>query len=844
MKRTLIILALFWAAENPALVRGDCPCESSGDPVPPNISAAGAAPASSEEEVPPKYLDATLPVETRIDDLLPRMTLEEKILELRDDWGSKAVPHLKIPALLKTEGLHGQSYSTGATIFPDPIAMAATFDTALIEQEGKATAVEAKAANIHASWSPVLDVARDARWGRVEETFGEDSYLVSRMGVGWIEGFQSENMIAIPKHFAGHGQPLGGRDSNDTGLSERLMRDVYLPPFRAAIEEAHAGGIMAAYSTWDGTPNNASLELLQRILRQEWQFDGIVVSDCGAVENLLNKQNVVSDLEQASRLAILAGVDIECGDAFKKSLLSAIHHGLLRESDLDANVKDVLRTKFRLGLFENPGSPNMVWDKLPAYDTQEHRALARQIAAESAVLLKNENNILPLSTNIKTIAVIGPDVDQAQTGDYTAKPSSGQLVTVLQGIRSHVSSDTRIVFAKGCDVLSDNASGIAEAEAAARQSDAVILVVGDSSHPDGGKSTTGENDDGASLEIPGVQRELIRRVQAVGKPVVLVVVNGKPFTLGWEASNMAAILETWYPGEEGGNATADLIFGEQNPSGRLPITFPRSPGQLPLFYNYLPSGRAYDYYDMPFTPQFRFGYGLSYTTFKYSNLRTDAKPGDPGRVMVSADVENDGNRDGDEVVQLYLTDLQTSVITPVIQLQGFRRVFLGAGEKETVTFELTPYQLSFLNSEMTRVVEPAKFRVHVGGVSPAPPSGGDRHKLLIGFTDSHQGVSGQFEEPVLYQARFQFDFVSPKNVVSGRPFATTLTITNEGNLTDVAEAKLFGDNLLDTYRFEIPPQESRSHTFEVTLQDPGRQNLSVLIGGKLASRNIIARKGK
>ena len=388
----------------------------------------------------PKYLDPSVPIEERIDDLLPRMTLEEKVIQLSDDWGSKGIPRLKIPALLKTEGLHGQSYSTGATIYPMPIEMASTFDTNLIDQVGLATAVEAKAANLRVSWAPVLNLARDPRWGRVEETYGEDPWLASRMGVAWIEGFQSQGMIAVPKHFAGHGEPLGGRDSNDVGLSDRAMRNTELIPFRAAVEEAHAGGVMSAYSTWDGTPDSASVELLQNILREEWGFDGFVVSDCDAPAQFLTKQSTVTNLEQACRLAILAGVDNECGQAFKKALVAAVHDGYLKESDLDVNVRRILRAKFQLGLFENPGSQSMVWDKLPAYDTPEHRAIAREVAVEGSVLLKNDGNLLPLSKDIKTIAVIGPNADVAQTGDYSANPTDGQIITVLQGVKSHVSS--------------------------------------------------------------------------------------------------------------------------------------------------------------------------------------------------------------------------------------------------------------------------------------------------------------------------------------------------------------------------------------------------------------------
>src|ERR1039458_5763335 len=824
-----------------------CDCDNQTSPaglLALNDSAMGSAQqapfnstAGSKTRDVPAYLNPTMPIEKRIDDLLPRMTLEEKITQLIDSWGSPGVARLNIPAMFKTEGLHSQSYSTGATLFPMPIEMASTFDFALINEVGVATAVEAKAANIHVSWSPVLDVARDARWGRVEETYGEDPYLVGRMGVAWISGFQSEGMIAVPKHFAGHGGPLGGRDSNDVGLSDRTMREVFLPPFRAAVEESHAGGVMAAYSTWDGTPDNASVELLQNILRQEWGFDGFVVSDCGGPEHFLNKQSVVRNLEEACQLAIRAGVDIECGDAYKKNLAAAVKHGLLSESELDENIRAVLRAKLRLGLFENPGSQKMIWEKLPVYDTPEHRALACKVAAEGIVLLKNDNQLLPLSKNLNTIAVIGPDADEAQTGDYSPKLATNQAVTVLEGIQSHVGPATKVLYAKGCDVLSTNNSDFAAAVEIAKQADAVVLVVGDHGR-DGGKSTTGENNDGATLEIPGVQRDLVKAVQAAGKPVVLVLVNGKPFTMEWESANIPAILETWYPGEEGGNATADIIFGDQNPSGRLPITFPRNVGQLPLNYDYLPSGRNYNYYDMPFAPRYRFGHGLSYTTFKYSNLTIVPRKDDSGYVTVSVDITNTGDRDGDEVAQLYITDTLTSVITPVIELKGVQRVSLKKGEKKTVTFELTPYQLSFLNADMKRVVEPAKFRIHAGGESPEPPTGSEQHKTRIGFKNSAEGITGEFEVSKMYQADFKYNLDVPGHVQGGKPFSATVTVTNSGNLLDVANVNFYGGSLLGSRRFEIAPGESRSCTFNLLFYQGGAQNLTAIVGKQAVTRTI------
>jgi beta-glucosidase len=791
-------------------------------------------------EETPTYLNSSLPVEQRIDDLLPQMTLDEKILQISDDWGSKGVARLKIPALLKTEGLHGQSYSTGATLFPDPICMAATFDPDLVGKIGKETGIECKADHIHSSWSPVLDVARDVRWGRVEETYGESPYLVSRMGVAWITGFQGEGMIAVPKHFAGHGEPRGGRDSNDVDLSDRTMRQIHLPSFRAAVEEAHAGGIMAAYSTWHGVPNNASTELLQGILRQEWGFDGYVVSDCGGPENFIHKHAIVKTPEEAAALAAAAGVNMECGSIYKSEngMAKALEDGLLTPAELDEVVRPILRAKFRLGLFEHPEPDRVNFDKLPEYDTPEARALAREVEVNGAVLLRNEKNILPLSKNAKTIAVIGPDADVAQTGDYSPKPGPDQLITVLQGIKSHVGPDTQVVFAPGLDSpLSKDTSKFADAVAAAKGADVAIVVVGDNCRDGGGKATTGENNDGATLDFPGAQRDLIKAVQATGTPVVLVIVNGKPFTLEWESENIPAILVTWYPGEEGGDATADLLFGDRNPSGRLPVTWPRSPGQLPLNYDYSPSGRRYDYYDMEGTPQYRFGFGLSYTKFRYSNLQITPKADDPGFVTVTADVQNVGDYDGDDVVQLYFTQLIASVSTPIVELGGFKRVSMKKGETKTVSFDLTPYQLSLLDVNMVRRVEPGTFRIHVGGVCPDVPTNIDAdRKLKAGFYDPMDGVSGEFNEPKAYSARFSYSLDVPDKASGGQPIPATLTVRNDGNLTDVTMAKLYAGSELGDWSFELNPGETKTHLFRPTLYKP--QELVMVAGTQLVAKTV------
>jgi beta-glucosidase len=446
--------------------------------------------------------------------------------------------------------------------------------------------------------------------------------------------------------------------------------------------------------------------------------------------------------------------------------------------------------------------------------------------------------VLPLRKDIGTIAVIGPDADSPQTGDYSPKIASGQMVTVLQGIRSHVKPGTKVLFAPGLESpLSTDTSKFAEAIDAAKQSDVAVVVVGDSSHPGGPEGTTGENRDGATLEFSGAQRDLVKAIQATGTPVILVIVNGKPFTLAWEATHVPAILVTWYPGEEGGNATADLLFGDRNPSGRLPITWPRSTGQLPLNYDYLPSGRRYDYYDMPFTPQWSFGYGLSFTNFKYSNLRIVPKDGDPGFVTVTAEVQNAGSRDGDEVSQLYVTEMTSSVVTPVVELKGVQRVSIKAGETKEVTFQLSPYQLSILDSNMVRRVESGKFRIHVGGSCPTFPNGvTDRLQEKIGFYAPNEGISSEFTESKDYGAQFVYSLEAPEDVKAGQPFAATVTVRNEGSLTDATETKLYAGSELGSWSFELKPGEEKSHTFQVSMFKTG--NLALVAGTQMMNREI------
>ena len=787
------------------------------------------------------YLDPSKPVEERIDDLLPRMTLDEKISQISDSWGIQAIARLKVPALFKSEALHGQSYSTGGTIFPHAIAMAATWDVDLVRRSLVLIADECKAANQVHAWSPVLDVARDARWGRVEESFGEDPYLVSRMAVAWVGGFQSTGLYACPKHFAAHGQPLGGRDSMDVGFSEREMREVHLVPFRAAFKEAKAASVMHAYSTWNGVPAGASKELLQKILREEWGFDGFVVSDCGALDHFMTKHSICATGEEAAGLALSAGVDMECGEVYRKYLASAIKKGIVDEALVDISVRRTLRAKFKQGLFEKP-TDKMLWDKLPIYDTPSHKDAAYEMAVESQVLLKNDGDLLPLKADLKDVAVIGPNADEGQIGDYSAQPTDGQVISVLAGLKA-AAPGVHFTYARGCDQTDLNTGDFAAAVEIAKKAQIAIVVVGDRSNrrKGAGKATTGENTDGATLELPGAQRDLIKAIHATGTPVVLVVVNGKPMTLEWESLQIPAIVVSWYPGERGGAATADLLLGKRNFSGRLPITFPRHVGQEPLFYNYKPSGRRVVYSDMSFLPRYRFGHGLSYTTFRYGNLKVEQT--DAATPTVSVEVENTGTRDGDEVVQMYVTDVIASVATPVMELKGFQRVALKKGEKKTVSMSLTPYQLSCLNGDMVRVVEPGEFRVHVGGTSPSALEEPANQKQSIGFKNDREGISGRFMVDHRYGADFTCQAEVPTVAQGGEAFPVRITMKNDGSLCDISEATLYVDGRVSgTRRFELEPGEQGSFTFMPTAFAAGEQDLQIVYGKKIIVRRLQVAK--
>ena len=633
---------------------------------------------------------------------------------------------LGIPAIVHEECLSGLM-ANGATTYPQAIGLASTWEPELIRRMTSAVRKEMRAIGAHQGLSPVLDVLRDPRWGRVEETLGEDHYLVARMGVAYIEGLQGddlrEGVIATAKHFAAHGFPEGGRNCAPVHVGEREFREVFLFPFEAAVREAKVKSVMNAYHDLDGVPCATSRKLLTEILRGEWGFDGIVVSDYGAIDMLRTTHRTAADKKEAAVQALEAGIDVELPEinCYGEPLLQAVREGLISEALIDEAARRVLKAKMALGLFDDPFVDP---EEAPsAFDPPEHRSLVLEIARKSIVLLKNEG-ILPLRKDIGSIAVVGPNAASARSllGDYTftahlsLDEASVPMASILDGIKLKVSEKTVVRYAKGCEVFGGTKEGFAEAVKAAENSDVAIVVVGGRS----GLSkadTCGESRDRADLGLPGYQQELVEAICRTGKPVVVVLINGRPFSVGWIAENVGAIVEAWLPGEEGGNAVADVLFGDYNPGGKLPISVPRTVGQIPINYNRKPASHR-DYVFTEGTPLFPFGHGLSYTSFEYSDLEITPKEiGPASKVTVSFKVKNVGDREGDEVVQLYVRDVVASVTRPVKELKGFKRLTLKPGEERKVAFKLSADQLAFYDGDVELVVEPGTFEVMVGSSS-------------------------------------------------------------------------------------------------------------------------------
>jgi beta-glucosidase len=614
---------------------------------------------------------------------------------------------LGIPAMFIEEGLHG-SLAFDETVFPAPINLGATWNVDLARKTAAAIAAEMRANGIDMALGPVLDLARDPRWGRVEETMGEDAWLVGQLGMAYVEGMQGEslasdrNIVATPKHFAGHGSPESGLNTSSLHAGEREMRTSLLKSYQPAIQEGKAMSVMAAYHERDGVPCASDPWLMTDVLRKEWGFDGFVVSDLGAIRNLFVRYHVAATPEDAVCMSINAGMNMQFfdfdHDVFQGAIVNGLKNGKLTAAVLDGAVADVLRTKFRLGLFDKPFVD-------PARDAQvrrspAHNELSLESARQSMCLLKNDKGLLPLAKSLKRIAVIGENGDIAQLGDYADGAKDRDCTTMLEGLKK---------LLPGAQITFDPGQDIARAVAAAKKAQVVVLGLGER------QGISGEGHDRQSLGLPDNQQELMEAVVATGIPTVLVLQNGRPLTITWAAEHVPAILEAWYPGEFGGQAIAETLLGDNNPAGRLPVTFPRTTGQIPVYYSYNEGGRSGDYADGARDPLFVFGYGLSYTSFKYANLKvTEPAAGSKDDIVVSVDIANTGQRDGDEVAQLYVRKKIASVLTPNRALKGFQRLRLKAGETQTVTFKVKQADVALWNASRQWAVEPGEYEAMVG----------------------------------------------------------------------------------------------------------------------------------
>ena len=690
----------------------------------------------------------TSATDQRIDDLLSRMTLDEKVGQLVQYSGfnedrAAAIREGKVGSLLNVTGaentnraqriaveesrlgiplLFGLDVIHGyRTIFPLPLATASSWDPELVTTIEAIAAREARASGIHWTFAPMVDIARDPRWGRITEGAGEDPYLGSVMAAARVRGFQGsdiaspDRIIACLKHYVAYGAPVGGRDYNSVDMSERSLREIYLPPFKAGVA-AGAASIMSAFNLLNGVPTTANKFTINRVLRDEWGFDGFIVSDWNSIGELVD-HGYAGDDRDAAHLAFDATVDMDMmGDIYARQLADLVRTNVIPEALLDKSVRRVLRAKFMLGLFENPYADPETETAVILRD--DHVAAARDAARKSMVLLKNDGALLPLSEDIGSIAVIGPLADNQDDllGTWHAQGRPEDVVTVLAGIRRRAAPTTTITYARGSTIIGPEREGFAEAVEVARNADVAIVVVGER------EVETGEAASRTALDLPGVQRDLIEAIHEAGTPVVAVIMSGRPLAIPWMAANVPAILQAWHPGIQGGNALADVLWGDFNPSGKLTVSFPRSVGQIPIYYSRDITGRpgtdfryTSKYLDSPNTPLYPFGHGLSYTTFEYSDLVLSADTISPnGTISVSAMARNTGDVAGAEVVQLYIRDVVASVVRPVKALKGFTKVYLEPGEQQTVRFTLGPRELGFYNQGMQWVVEPGVFKVWIG----------------------------------------------------------------------------------------------------------------------------------
>ena len=743
----------------------------------------------------PDYKNPSLSIEARTQDLLSRMTLEEKVGQLlcplgwemyekfdgkvrhsekfeniikekqagmlwatfrADPWTRKTIENglnpalaaeagnalqryvmentrLGIPLFLAEESAHGHM-AIGTTVFPTGIGQAATWNPALIEEMAAVIAKEVRLQGGHVGYGPLLDLSRDPRWSRVEESYGEDPVLTARMGIAFVKGagagniHKSHAVISTLKHLVAYGIPEGGHNGNTALVGARELQENFLPPFKAAID-AGALSVMTAYNAIDGIPCSANAYLLTDILRNTWRFKGFSVSDLGSIEGIHHSHHVAETVEEAAILAATAGLDVDLGSEAFPHLIAAVRSNKIKETAIDTAVCRVLRLKFRMGLFENPYvHPEAAKETVRS---APHVKLARKVAQEAIVLLKNKNQLLPLNRALR-IAVVGPNAGNTYNmlGDYTAPQNGGVVKTVLDGLQAKI-DPAQITYVKGCAIRDTAHSEICKAVRAASKADVVLAVVGGSSARDFktryietgaavvsqetvSDMESGEGFDRTGLDLLGHQQVLLQALKATGKPLVVVYIQGRPLNMNWAAEQADALLTAWYPGQEGGNAIADVLFGDYNPAGRLPISVPRHTGQLPVYYN-KKNPRGHDYVEMTATPLYNFGYGLSYTTFEYRNLHI--RPLEKYDYEVSLFVKNTGAYDGDEVVQLYLRDECASTVQPIKQLKHFERIWLKKGEERKVTFVLSENDLSVIDRDMKRTVEPGTFSVMAGASS-------------------------------------------------------------------------------------------------------------------------------
>ena len=700
------------------------------------------------------YQNPDLSVEERVDDLVSRMTAEEKISQMMNS--APAIERLGIPAYdWWNECLHGVGRAGVATVFPQAIGLAATWDEDLIFRVATAISDEARAKHHEfvrngsrkryqglTFWTPNINLFRDPRWGRGQETYGEDPFLTGKIAVQFVKGLQGNDpkyfkTIATLKHYAVHSGPEPERHSFDAITDERDLRETYLPQFEMGIKEGKAYSVMCAYNRYRGEACCGSDALLNGILRDEWDFDGYVVSDCGAISDIYRGHKIVETAAEAAALAVRSGTDLECANVYR-NLKEALEKNLITEDEIDVAVKRLFIARFRLGMFDPPEMVKYANIPYSVNDSKENGDLAMETTLKSIVLLKNQDDLLPLKKDIGTVAIIGPNSDETFVllGNYNGNPSDP--VTPLRGIKEELEGLSEVLYAQGCNWVKGMPKQKPEEELkkealeTASKADVVIMCMGITPRLEGEEMRVEvdgfKGGDRTRIDLPDVQQQLIKEIHALGKPIVLVLLNGSALAVNWENDNIQAIIETWYGGQAAGRALADVLFGDYNPAGRLPVTFYKSVNDLPDFTDYKMENRTYRYFKGE--PLYPFGYGLSYTTFEYLNLKINETVKSGEEVKVSVDVQNTGNREGDEVIQLYLSNLSSTVQVPVRSLKGFKRIHLKQGETKTVTFTVTPEAFSVIDEQNKRVIKPGIFEVSIGGGQPKAETGVKEHGIL------------------------------------------------------------------------------------------------------------------